>query len=101
MTALFHLLARNVVNIQPTSIVEELLPAALPVYGDGLLDAETTRRLPYVTPSAETLTDVKIKETLADAPAIKRLEGLLAEVVVGRRQKRVANRRNVRQQMEL
>ena len=33
MTALFHLLARYVVNTEPTSIVEELLPVAVPVYG--------------------------------------------------------------------
>ncbi|MFW6135963.1 MAG: helicase-related protein [Chloroflexota bacterium] len=34
VTALFHLLARYVVNTDPTSIVEELLPVAVPVYGD-------------------------------------------------------------------
>jgi superfamily II DNA or RNA helicase len=33
VTALFHLLARYVVNTKPTSIVEELLPVAVPVYG--------------------------------------------------------------------
>ena len=34
VTALFHLLARYVVNTEPTSIVEELLPVVAPVYSD-------------------------------------------------------------------
>jgi hypothetical protein len=100
VTALFHLLARYVVNTQPTSIVEELLPVALPVYGDGPLDAEAIRRLLRVTPTSETRTEAEVRETLADALAIEGLEELLDEAVERRRQELAAERRGMREQME-
>jgi hypothetical protein len=100
VTALFHLLARYVVNTQPTSIVEGLLPVAIPVYGGGPLDAQVTRRLLQASPSAETRAEAEVKETLADALAIEALERLLAEAVEHRRQELVAERRSMREQME-
>ncbi|MBE9506639.1 MAG: SWF/SNF helicase family protein, partial [Chloroflexi bacterium] len=98
--ALFHLLARYVVNTEPTSIVEELLPVAAPVYGGGPLDAETTQRLLQASPSPEIRTEAEVRETLADALAVNRLETLLQEAVEARRRKLVAERRSMRQQME-
>jgi superfamily II DNA or RNA helicase len=100
VTALFHLLARYVVNTQPASIVEELLPVAIPVYGGGPLDAELTARLLHASSSPETRAEAEVKETLADALAIDGLERLLAEAVEHRRQQLVAERRSMREQME-
>jgi hypothetical protein len=100
VTALFHLLARYVVNTQPNSIVEELLPVAIPIYGNGPLDAEATRQLLSVTPTANSLTEAEVKETLADALAVEDLERLLAEAVEVRRNELMNERRSMREQME-
>ncbi len=100
VTALFHLLTRYVVNTKPTSIVEELLPVAVPVYGGKPLDAETTRRLLRATPSPETRTEAEARETLADALTIEGLAMLLEDAVEARRRELVAERRRMRQQME-
>ena len=100
VTALFHLLACYVVNTQPTSIVEELLPVAVPVYGDRPLDLEVTRRLLRVTPTSETRTEAEVRDALADALAIEDLEELLEQAVERRRQELVAERRSMREQME-
>jgi transglutaminase-like putative cysteine protease len=54
VTALFHLLARYVVNTKPTSIVEELLPVAVPVYSDqeSVISDKAARRLLDAQPRA-------------------------------------------------
>jgi hypothetical protein len=109
VTALFHLLARYVVNTEPTSTVEELLPVAVPVYGGewDVLEGQHTsftgeeaRRLLEVQPSAETRTGSEVRELLADALSIQGLERLLEDAVEARRRELVAERCNMRQQME-
>jgi superfamily II DNA or RNA helicase len=100
VTALFYVLARYVVNTEPTSIVEELLPVAMPVYGSQPLGVEATRRLFRVTPTSQTLTGAEARETLADALAIEGLEELLEQAVERRRQELAAERRGMRKQME-
>ena len=105
VTALFHLLARYVVNTEPTSIVEELLPVAVPVYGGewSVLDGQHTavsgaeaQQLLYVSPSPETRTEGEVQEVLQDALAIKGLERLLEDAVEARRQELVAERRSMK-----
>jgi hypothetical protein len=109
VTALFHLLARYVVNTQPSSIVEELLPVGVPVYGGewDVLEGQHTsftgeeaRRLLEVQPSAETRTGSEVREVLADALEMQGLERLLEGAVEARREELVAERCNMRQQME-
>ena len=109
MTALFHLLARYVVNTDPTSIVEELLPVGVPVYGGewdvlegqhASFTGEEAQRLLEVQPSAETRTLSEVREVLADALSIQGLERLLEDAVEARRKELVAERRSMRQQME-
>jgi superfamily II DNA or RNA helicase len=100
VTALFHLLARYVVNTQPTSIVEELLPVAVPVYGGEPLGRTATQRLHRVTPSAETRTELEVKETLGDALGIEALEPVFGDAVEARRVELAAERRTMKWQME-
>lgn len=99
VTALFHLLARYVVNTEPKSIVEELLPVALPVYGGASLDREAVHRLLQAKPSAATLRDAEVREMLKDALGLKGLDGILAGTVEARRQELVAERRSMREQL--
>jgi len=100
VTALFHVLARYVVNTEPTSIIEELLPVALPVYGGEPLTPEETRRLLGATPLPETRTEAEVQETLADAVSIPGLDDVLGRAVERRRLQLVAERSSMRQQME-
>jgi len=100
VTALFHLLVRYVVQTDPMSIMEEILPVAVPVYGGKPLDAEATRRLLEATPVAEARTEEEVRETLADALALKGLEEILGDAVEQRRRALVAERRRMREQVE-
>jgi len=102
VTALFHLLARYVVNTDPVSIVEELLPVAVPVYGDQPLavGGQQVARLLEAQPSAQTRTEGEVRETLADALALKGLESLLKEAVEVRRRELIAGRHSMRQSFD-
>jgi hypothetical protein len=102
VTALFHLLARYVVNTKPTSIVEELLPVAVPVYSDqeSVISDKAARRLLDAQPSSETRTVAEVREALADALTVVGLERLLKDTVEARRQELVTERHSIKQQME-
>ena len=102
VTVLVHLLARYVVNTNPVSIIEELLPVAVPVYREkidltGLADLSG---LWEVEPSAQTRTEGEVQEALQDAFAIPGLEQLLEDAVETRRQALATERRRMRAQME-
>ena len=107
VTALFHLLARYVVNTEPTAIIEELLPVAMPVYspsaegyGPSALCRAAAQRLLKVTPTAETLTQMEVSETLEHVLAIDSLDRLFEAAVQTRRQELAAERRSMVMQME-
>jgi hypothetical protein len=102
VTALFHLLARYVVHTDPTSIVEELLPVAVPVYSrqSSAVSRQQAARLVDAQPSSQTRTDAEVKEVLGDALAIKGLDDLLENAVETRRRELVTEREHMREQME-
>jgi len=99
VTALFHLLVRYVVGTEPVSIIEELLPVALPVYGGEPLDGDTARRLLKARSTPQIRAEAEVRETLADALGMEGLEGLFADAVEARRQALVAERRRMREKM--
>ena len=80
------------VHTEPTSIVEELLPVAVPVYGDETLSKEAAHRLLQAKPSPQTRTDAETRETLTDALGRQDLDDLLADAVEARRGQLVAER---------
>jgi len=100
VTALFHLLAGYVVTTEPTSIIEELMPVAVPVYGGEPLGRAATQRLLRATPSAETHTELEVKEALEDALGLEGLEQLFRDAVEVRRQELAAERLAMKRQME-
>jgi superfamily II DNA or RNA helicase len=100
VTALFHLLVRYVVKMEPTSIIEELLPVALPVYGGVPSDEAKTRRLLAAKPVAQTRTMEEVKEALVDALHIADLHKLFAAAAEARRESLAAERRQMRQKLE-
>ncbi len=91
-TALFHLLARYVVNTTPTAIIEELVPAACPLYGNVALAAAEAQRLLRSQLSAQTRTQMEVQENLEDALAIENLAGVFTQTVEARRSELVAER---------
>ncbi|MBN1954820.1 MAG: DEAD/DEAH box helicase [Anaerolineae bacterium] len=99
VTVLFHLLVRYVVNTVPTSIVEELLPVAVPIYGGQILQGSAAQALLHVRPSSQTRSGGEVQEVLADALGIEGLERLLDSAVKARREELVAERRHMREQM--
>ncbi|MFW6115918.1 MAG: helicase-related protein, partial [Chloroflexota bacterium] len=102
MTALFHLRARYVVHTEPTSIVEELLPVAVPVYGLGPEFVAGDPAKPLLDPqrSGQTRTEGEVAEVLRDALDMPELESLLEGAVETRREELVAERSRMRDQME-
>jgi len=94
VAALFHLLARYVVHTKPTSIVEELLPVAVPVYGlePRTVGRERAARLANAQSGGQTRTEAEVKEVLADALAMEGLDALLEGAVEARRRELAAER---------
>jgi hypothetical protein len=106
VTALFQLHVRYAVNTQPISIIEELLPVAVPVYSTKgrvtppLLGGQQAAALLHVQPTAATRTEAEVREALRDALNIEGLEQLWTNAIETRRQELVAERRNMQRQME-
>lgn len=93
--ALFHLLARYGVNTTPAAIVEELIPAAWPLYGETAWPDSETRHLLRSQPSAQTRTADEVHEALTEALALEALPHLFAQAVEARRQVLVAERQTM------
>ena len=100
VTALIHILARYVVNTDPISIIEELLPVAVPVYGGKPRRGEAVRSLVEAKPEAETLPPVDVLEDLELVLEMEGLETLLGTAVNARLEELIAERRKLKQQME-
>jgi hypothetical protein len=103
VVALVHLLARYAV--QPsgdgvTSILEELVPVALPVYGGDPLPEDAVERLVEAGESAQIRTDDEVRDTLDDFYELHPdLEETLADAVADRRQQLIEERRSMQEQL--
>jgi ERCC4-related helicase len=99
VTVVFHLLARYVAQTDPVSIMEELLPVAVPVYGEGVATGEEARALFSSAPSPGTRTDWEVGDTLEEAFARPDLEETLEEAVAERREALVRERQAMQETM--
>jgi len=91
-TALFHLLARYVVDTAPTGIIEELVSVAVPVFGGEALPESDTRRLLQPQLSAATRTQLEVQEALEDTLLNEQLTDFFNQAVDARRQTLVTER---------
>ncbi len=93
-TAMLHVLARYVVNTTPLAIVEELIPAAYPIYSQepGALSAEQTEKLLTASPAPGRKPDAEVSEDLTEALRRPNLHNLLQQAVEARRLALVADR---------
>ncbi len=102
VSALLHVLARYVVNTDPTSIIEELLPVAVPVYDldPAAITGDSVEPLLDAKASDQTRAQGEVREVLTDALGLPELDDLLATAVEERRQDLIAERQRMREQME-
>ena len=100
VTVLIHILARYVVNTDSISIIEGLLPVAVPVYGGKPRWGEAVRPLVEAEPEKETLPLVDVLEDLELVLKRQDLETLLKTAVDARLEELIAERRKLKQQME-
>jgi hypothetical protein len=68
VAVVFHLLARYAAGGDgvPESVLEELVPVGMPVYGDGVFEESQTERLLEADPAPQTRTTGEVRGTLAD-----------------------------------
>lgn len=66
MTAVVQLLVRFVANTEPPLLMEELVPVAVPVYGDGSITADPSMLL-HAKPSPHPFTSRELVEAIKDA----------------------------------
>lgn len=103
VSVVFHLLARYAVasgDGSPSSILEELVPVGVPVYGDGMLSEEQIQRLMDPDPSPQTRTDEEVRGTIDDLFEIHGdISGHLRESVDERRTEIVEERRSIQEEL--
>lgn len=100
VTALFHLLVRYAVHSEPVSIIEELIPVAITIYGEDVLDQKAIHQLLNATPSPQQRADDEVQEALTETFEIEALDEMLAQAVEARRQALIAERRTMREQLQ-
>lgn len=102
VTAVFTLLARYGVQTEPSSLIEELLPVAIPVYGDGgdLSSFEALTGLWNAEAVAQTRTEAEVQQALHEALGLEGLDALLAQAVEARRAELAAERTAMRERLE-
>lgn len=98
-TAIFHLLVRYSVQTTPVTILETLLPVALPIYGDTPLFKEQVARLLEAQPKPITFMADEIREYQEDALDNESLDTVFAKAVADQRDTLIEERRNLRERL--
>jgi superfamily II DNA or RNA helicase len=93
VTAVFHLLARYVVGTEPRQIIEELIPAGTPVYGDGRLEKGVLASLLNAEPVPGERTSGEVREELEEVLTRPNLETCF-ERAVGERMRELVEERS-------
>ena len=102
VSVVVHLLARYAAGGDgaPSSILEELVPVGLPVYGDGTFDDATVDRLLQAEPTPQTRTDAEVQETLRDLFDLREnVDETLQAAVDQRRRQLVEERTSMQQEL--
>ena len=103
VSMVFHLLARYAVAGEkgaPSSVLEELVPIGLPVYGEGVLSEEQTDALLRADPLAQTRTDAEVQEAIEALFSDREdLKETLREKVVRRRTEIADERSRMREEL--
>jgi hypothetical protein len=103
VTVVFHLLARYATaggDGAPSSVLEELVPVGVPVYGDGTLSREAVGRLLEADGTPQTRTDDEVRETLADLSDFRSdIDEVLEEAVRQRRARLVEERKQMKSEL--
>lgn len=95
VTAVYHLLVRYSVETTPSSILEEIVPVGVAVYGGEVLASEKVNQLLRAEPENVRQSEAAVKETLARSLG-NDLEKVFDGVVERRRQALCMERRNIK-----
>jgi len=99
MMAVYHLLVRYSVKTTPLSLLEEIVPVGIPVYGKKKIDEETLKRLLKARAKGGERSEFSVKEALGDA-LTKELEPVFKQLVEERRAMLVEERQHFRERFE-
>ncbi len=103
VSAVFHLLARYAVGGEegaPSSVLEELVPVGLPVYGGDTLTEVQTEALLEAEATPQTRTDAEVRETIEDLFGFREdLQESLRGAVAERRTEIAEQRERIREEL--
>jgi SNF2 family DNA or RNA helicase len=103
VAVVFHLLARYAVAGEtgaPSSVLEELVPVGLPVYGNRALPEARTEALLKAEAAPQTRTDAEVRETIEDLFSFREnLQEALREKVDRRRSEIAEERRQMQEEL--
>ena len=98
VTAVYHLLVRYLVDTTPSSILEELVPVGVTVYGKRIISNEKVRELQDADPVNIPQSEAAVKETLA--VALDNDLGKVYELLERRRKALCMERRSIKARFE-
>ena len=99
VTAVYHLLVRYAVETSPISILEEIVPIGITVYGGTVLSSESLKRLLDAAPVGVEQSEAAVKEVL-EKTLDKDLDGIFNEMVESRRSHLCIERRRFKEHFE-
>lgn len=99
VSAVYHLLARYSVETKPISILEEIVPIGLTVYGNQKLDSRSLEQLLKASPESIEQQEEAVKQTLKEAMG-KDLDAIFKDAVEQRRSNLCIERRRLRERFE-
>jgi hypothetical protein len=103
VSMVFHLLARYSVageDESPSSVLEELVPVGVPVYGEGALPDEEVQSLLNAEPTPQRRADEEVQETIEDLFTFREnVEETLRQAVDVRRTELIEERRQMREEL--
>jgi len=103
VSMVFHLLARYSVageDETPSSVLEQLVPVGIPVYGEGTLSDAEVQSLLKAEPTPQRRADEEVQETIDDLFTFrKNVEETLRQAVDGRRRELIEERRQMREEL--
>jgi superfamily II DNA or RNA helicase len=100
VTVLYHCLVRFIVNTQPPSVIEELLPVAFPAYGEGACSEAQIERLLTASPKPRVVPPTETQPHFDAAEAIPLFHTALQAAVSARRNELVQERRELKARLE-
>ena len=99
VTAVYHILVRYFAETSPSTLLEEIMPVGITVYGNDVLGNEQLNQLLHAEPEKIIQPELTVKETLKRTLESD-LDHIFGKIVEERRKELCIERRNIRLQFE-